>query len=254
MKSGAGRLIGMLMLAGAALAGCTPGTMVAAAIWQMPTRLAVPDDVPNSFSTRTPTATPTATLQPSPTPSPTPSASNTPLVFATPTPLQGLVFDKFAKSLKNGNAKQVVGVYVDTVLALRVIQQPSNNAGYVSPLPGIATYFAMVRQRTGNTGLLAHNYLAGKLFPDLKAGQMVTLIYGDGGTEEYLVEKSEEYQALNPTSPSSSFVNLANGDRLSATSLFNRVYGGSTRTTFQTCITQGADRSWGRLFVIAPEE
>jgi hypothetical protein len=72
--------------------------------------------------------------------------------------------------------------------------------------------------------------------------------------EEYTVSYAEEYQALSPNSPTSNFVNLDTGETLSSTNLFYRVYGGGTRTTFQTCIAQGNEDSWGRLFVIAPLE
>ncbi|PKO01107.1 MAG: hypothetical protein CVU42_01280 [Chloroflexi bacterium HGW-Chloroflexi-4] len=162
--------------------------------------------------------------------------------------------DTFIENLKNGNAGQVVGVYVEDVLSLRVVQQPSSDAAYVSSVPNTATYFAMVRNITGNTGLLAHNYLAGAYFFNLRSGQSVTLIYGDGTTDEYVVSYAEEFQALSPNSPTSNFVNLGSGETLSSTDLFYRVYSGGTRTTFQTCIAQGNEDSWGRLFVIAPLE
>jgi hypothetical protein len=86
----------------------------------------------------------------------------------------------------------------------------------------------------------------------LKPGQSVILIYGDGRSEEYIVSNSDKYQALNPLSPTSNFVSLATGETLTSSDLFFRVYGGGARTTFQTCIAQGSQDSWGRLFVIAP--
>lgn len=182
----------------------------------------------------------------------TPAATSTPL--PTPTPLPPPFFDTLVASLTNGNANQVVGVYVEDLLALRVVQQPASDPAYVSTLPNTATYFAMVTQVTGNTGLLAHNYLAGIYYFDLVPGQVVVLIYGDGRTEEYMVSEMQEYQALNPTSPTSNFVDLSSGETLSSTDLFYIVYGGSARTTLQTCIAQGNEPSWGRLFVIAPLE
>jgi hypothetical protein len=194
----------------------------------------------------------------------TPDATSTPEVTATatatstplptPTPLPPPFFDTLVESLTNGNAWQVVGVYVEDLLALRVVQQPASDPAYVSTLPNTATYFAMVTQVTGNTGLLAHNYLAGIYYFDLVPGQVVVLIYGDGRTEEYMVSEMQEYQALNPNSPTSNFVDLASGETLSSTDLFYMVYGGSARTTLQTCIAQGNEPSWGRLFVIAPLE
>lgn len=200
----------------------------------------------------TPTLTQTPENTATPTETATPVSTATPL--PTPTPLPPPFLDTFIENLKNGNAGQVVGVYVEDVLSLRVVPQPSSDAAYVSSLPNTATYFGMVRNITGNTGLLAHNYLSGAYFFSLRSGQSVTLIYGDGTTDEYYVSYSEEFQALSPNSPTSNFVSLSSGETLSSTDLFYRVYGGGTRTTFQTCIAQGNEDSWGRLFVIAPLE
>lgn len=187
-------------------------------------------------------ATLTATTQPTPTFAPT------------PTPAAAPFFDQFVAAIKNGDATKVVGVYVENVLALKVVQQPSNNPAFVSGVKGVATYFSMVKKQTGNTGLLAHNYLAGVYYYDLVPGQVVVLIYGDGRTEEFTVSDTLQYQALNPTSPTSNFVNVLTGEKLSSTALFTKVYGGNPKTTFQTCIAQGNEPSWGRLFVIAPED
>ena len=196
------------------------------------------------------TATPTITFTPEYTATPVPTSTPIP----TPTPLPPPFLDTFIEKLKNGNAGQVVGVYVEDVMSLRVVQQPSSDPAYVSTLPNTATYFSLVRQMTGNTGLLAHNYLAGTYFFSLRSGQIITLIYGDGNTDDYMVSNSEEFQALSPNSPTSNFVSLSSGETLSSTDLFYRVFGGGTRTTMQTCIAQGNEDSWGRLFVIAPLE
>jgi hypothetical protein len=162
--------------------------------------------------------------------------------------------DTFVAGLENGNGNQVVGVYVENVLSLRVVQQPNSDSAYMSTIMNTATYFQIVHQLTGNNGLLAHNYLAGAYFFNLQPGQEVVLIYGDGRTENYVVSNSEQYQALSPNSPTSDFLNLDTGETLSSTDLFYLVFGGSTRTTFQTCIAQGNESSWGRLFVISPLE
>ena len=178
----------------------------------------------------------------------------TPTLESTLTPLPPPFFDTFVRSLINGNESQVVGVFVEGILALRVVQQPDSNPAYVSSEPETATYFTMVQQYTGNTGLLAHNYLAGLYYFDLLPGQVIVLIYGDGHTEEFVVSDREEYQALSPNSPTSNFVDLESGATLNTTDMFYRVYGGADRTTLQTCIAQGSVDSWGRLFVIALQE
>src|SRR6266487_2693640 len=91
-------------------------------------------------------------------------------------------FADFSKSVQNGDAKTLRGVYVTDVLALPIVQQPVDNAGYVSTTDGVITQFGMA-SKYGNVGLLAHNHLSGKLFSQLTAGQEVRIIYGDGKTE-----------------------------------------------------------------------
>lgn len=157
----------------------------------------------------------------------------------------------FITPLKNGQPGQVVGVYVPQVLALKVAQQPANNLAYVNTSPGYATQFALAA-RYGVTGLLAHNYLSGALFSNLAVGQEVDVVYGDGLIRRYRVLILRHFQALNPTSPTSNFVDLdqKSGAQISYTDLFYQIYTGD-RVVFQTCITANGNTSWGRLFVIA---
>ena len=255
--------INILVILGILLSGCQSSSSASAgptaAAPRPPAETAAPALAPTQTlapsETAAPTATPirsTATLAFTPTSARTPTPRFTATNLPTPTPAAAPFFDTFVKSLINGNKKQVVGVYVEKLMALKVVQQPANDPGFVSTVKETATYFAMVKNYLGNTGLLAHNYLAGIYYFDLQPGQSVVLIYGDGHTEEYVVSKSDRYQAVNPTSPTSNFINLASGETLTSTDLFNRVYGGTSKTTFQTCIAQGNESSWGRLFVIAP--
>jgi hypothetical protein len=205
-----------------------------------------PDEESVVFNSPTPllSETPAFTSAPSATPTQAPTLTPKPPPF----------FDTFVASLMNDNPDQVVGVFVEDVMALKVVQQPASDPGFVSTLPETATYFTMAMQYTGNVGLLAHNYLAGIYYFDLLPGQIVVLIYGDGQTEEYIVSEEQEYQALSPYSPTSSFIDLATGEQLTSNDLFYRVYGGADRTTLQTCIAQGSIDSWGRLFVISLQE
>ena len=68
---------------------------------------------------------------------------------------------------------------------------------------------------------------------------------------DYRVADIREYQALQPNSATSQFVDILTGEKISATQLFKRVYMGSHHLTLQTCIEQGSVDSWGRMFVIA---
>ncbi len=160
------------------------------------------------------------------------------------------VFADFSKTVQNGKATDLRGVYVSDVLAMPVVQQPSNNAGYVSSKDGEVTQFRMASQ-FGNVGLLAHNHLAGKSFPQLAVGQEVRLVYGDGKVETFVVAEVLSYQALQPNSPYSEFRNINDNKKLTAEQMFKRVYFGNRHVTFQTCIEKDGNLSWGRLFIIA---
>ena len=159
-------------------------------------------------------------------------------------------FTDFSKTVQNGQADTLRGVYVPDLLALPIVQQPTGNAGYVSNRDGEITQFNMASQ-FGNVGLLAHNHLSGDSFSKLTVGQEIRLVYGDGKVRYFVVTEILRYQALQPTSPFSSFRNLNGNDTLTAEQMFNKVYRGDHHVTFQTCIAGDGTLSWGRLFVMA---
>ena len=161
-----------------------------------------------------------------------------------------LSFADFNRSVQNGEADVLRGVYVANILALPVIQQPANNHYYVSNRDGQITQFSIASQY-GNIGLLAHNTLSGKLFSQLAIGQEVRLVYGDGHVEYFVIAQILRFQALQPESVSSSFRNLDRNETLTAGQMFNRAYLGDSRVVLQTCIAGEGNTSWGRLFVIA---
>jgi len=162
-------------------------------------------------------------------------------------------FADFSKTVQNGRTADLRGVYVSNVLALPVVQQPSNNAGYVSSRDGEITQFSMASQ-FGNVGLLAHNHLSGKSFSQLAVGQKVRLVYGDGKVETFVVAEVLKYQALQPNSLYSEFRNISDSKAITAEQMFKRVYFGNRHVTFQTCIEKDGNLSWGRLFIIAIPE
>jgi hypothetical protein len=187
--------------------------------------------------TQLPTDVPTPTLEPPPEPTPTATIDR--------------VFDTFVRSVMNGRSDLIVGVYVENILALPVVQQPSSSSAWVSPNDFEATQFVMAFVIAGNVGLLAHNFLAGRFFFDLKPGHIVQLIYGDGSVVEYELTEIKQYQALQPNSVYSDFVDLQTGETVSSTNLFNVVYAGEHHLTFQTCIEREGNSEWGRHFPIA---
>lgn len=156
---------------------------------------------------------------------------------------------EFAGNLQDGE-NILRGVYVDGVMALRVVQQPADDPAFVSSIAGVATQFDMAA-RYNTVGLLAHNFAAGSEFGDMQKGDVIYAIYGNGKMDAYRVHAILRYQALSPTSPTSSFVDLESGEKLSATELFNEVYKGDPHLVLQTCIAHGGESSWGRLFVLA---
>ena len=158
--------------------------------------------------------------------------------------------ENFSASLKNNDKDTIVGVYVENVLALNVVQQPQSNSEYVSLLPNTATQYDLARQ-LGVIGFMAHNNLAGKNFFNLAKDNVVYVIYGDGSTRKYKVVQLDQYQALSPSDTTSTFKNMNSGEVLSASEIFMRYYFGSDQVTFQTCIAQGEISSWGRRFVTA---
>jgi hypothetical protein len=159
-------------------------------------------------------------------------------------------FQDFNESVQNGQADVLRGVYVSDLLALPVVQQPENSPYYVSRRDHEITQFSIASQY-GNTGLLAHNHLSGRLFSQIMIGQEIRLVYGDGRVEHYIVAQLLHFQALQPESITSSFRNLDRNETLTSAQMFNRAYVGEDRLVFQTCIAANGEPSWGRLFVIA---
>lgn len=152
--------------------------------------------------------------------------------------------------VESADADVLRRVYVQGVLDLPIVQQPTGKPYYVSNRSGEATQFSMVSQY-GNIGLLAHNTLSGKHFSDLSIGQDVHLTYQGGRVEIFVIRQILRFQALDPESVSSSFRNVDRNEILSAGEMFNRVYVGSRRLVLQTCIEAEGNVSWGRLFVVA---
>jgi len=162
------------------------------------------------------------------------------------------IFDQFVEDMKNGNADQIVGIWVENILALRVVYQPASDPGYVSTNDDEVTYFLYPWQKAGNHGLLAHNYLAGRYFFNLNVGDIITLVFGDGDYMDFEITEIKEFQALQPDNPYGNFIDLESGEQLTVNNVFIEVYMGDFHTTLQTCIASGIESEWGRQFVLAP--
>jgi hypothetical protein len=159
--------------------------------------------------------------------------------------------EEFAAQVKNGKEDELRGAYAPDLFAFQVVQQPSASPLFVSQAENTLTQFALAADQYDSIGLLAHNYLAGAGFPLLEAGQKLHLIYGDGRVKTFIIRQKLGYQALQPESPKSDFIDLLTGERLSASQLAWKIYNRPGEVILQTCISANGDPSWGRLFVIA---
>jgi len=145
----------------------------------------------------------------------------------------------------------LVGIYVKDKFDYSITPQPSDNPAFVSSKPDAVTEFVLA-SRFGSIGLLAHNTLAGDHLDELDIGSKVILIYSDGISIEYTVNEVRSYQALDPSSPYSSFQSTSQPNQIiSSDQLFMETYGVPDRLILQTCISNDDDDAWGRLFVIA---
>jgi hypothetical protein len=141
-------------------------------------------------------------------------------------------------------------VYAAGVVALKVMKQPPGKYTYVSSLEDTVTLFQSA-MKYGVTGLLAHNYLAGRLFSQLKAGQEVIIIYGKENIRRYQVTEYAWYKKITPNSPTSDLIDLETGENATCVQVFNRFYTGKHRVTFQTCLAGEGIDDYGLMFVIA---
>lgn len=146
--------------------------------------------------------------------------------------------------------EDVSGVYLGKNRFMRVVSQPAGKPEFVSSISGVATRFELP-SRYGNIGLIAHNYLSGKHFLELKQGDSLFVMDGFGRSRRYQVTTVRRYQALQPRSPRSNFIDLDTQEFCSASEVFKRVYMGDHRLVLQTCIERGNIEEWGRFFVIA---
>jgi hypothetical protein len=126
----------------------------------------------------------------------------------------------FIATVYTGQTNTITGLFVDDQFAMDVAQQPSSNPGYISSDENTVTEFRLARDY-GTIGMLAHNYLAGESFYNLSIGQVVYLVFGDGSVQPYTIANVLSYQALQPNSPYSNFVNLDDPEEyLTAADLF----------------------------------
>jgi hypothetical protein len=160
------------------------------------------------------------------------------------------LLNEFIAEVSDGQNGVVRGIYVDGVLALPVFQQPKGDVAFVSDEEGKATEFQSAA-KNGVIGILAHNHLSGVLFYDIKIGQEIVIVYGDGAIKRFVVEDIYQYQRLQRNNLRSDFIELESGERMNSSIVFRRHYRGDERVTLQTCLERDGILNWGLIFVEA---
>ena len=156
----------------------------------------------------------------------------------------------FIDTVKNGSTQQITGIFIDNLLSFPVVQQPSDQPAYVSPIDDQVTQFQSA-SAFGSVGFVAHNTLAGSNFSEINNGELISIIFGDGHYTQYQVIQIRRLQAVQPDNPYSSFIDLSNNQMLTVQEVFYQTYGVKDQLILQTCISSQGINSWGRLFVIA---
>ena len=188
--------------------------------------------------TPTPVAQPAVVAPPGRLPPPAASPADSPEIL------------EFSRRVVNGQPGALCGLYVAGILALRVVQQPADDPGYISSEDGTATQFQKA-DLFDAVGLLAHNTLAGRDFFKLSAGQELILVYGDGRIKHFHVSELADYQRLTLADLRSDFLPLASSQKQTADQVFARFYKQAHRLTLQTCLRRGDIADWGVHFVVA---
>ncbi len=179
----------------------------------------------------------------------------TPTLFSPPTaaPRERVYspeFQRFIDKVANGEEGVIRGVYVPGIFALPVIRQPEGEWAFVSDELGVVTEFQSAA-KNGVTGLLAHNFLSGALYNQLRVGVEVRLVYGNKAVKYYVVEGIYRFQKLTPNSSQSDLFDLSTRRRVTTEEVFNRFYRGKDHVTFQTCLESEGLSNWGLVFTVA---
>jgi len=157
---------------------------------------------------------------------------------------------EFVERVAAGGSDTILGAYAAGHFALRVVQQPTDNAAYISEAPDTLTEFGPARE-TETVVLLAHNFLGGQHFAEMNSGASIALVYADGSLQYLTVTHARRFQALKPESPYSDFIDLDTRQLLTSSELAGEMYTQPGAVVLQTCIEAEGNREWGRLFVIA---
>ena len=87
------------------------------------------------------------------------------------------------------------------------------------------------------------------IFSEIKTGQEMILVYGDGSVQHFQASNIVDYQRLTPTDLKSNFLELASGQQLTADQLFSMYYHKAHHLILQTCILNDGNPDWGVRFI-----
>ena len=145
--------------------------------------------------------------------------------------------EAFRRSVMNGRADQLTGIWVEDVLAFRV------QSGLTSHAPAVKDTFSIYNWawQHGVVGLLIHNYRGGTQLYKLNPGVRIAAIYGNGGADWYVSRGGTWYESNSGSSGgfSGPFRIWSCEDcdfDASVRELHERHYAGNHRLAFQTCV------------------
>ncbi len=165
-----------------------------------------------------------------------PVSGNLNIGLSSPFPANPVSLSLFIQEVTNGAAQEITGLYISNLFSYPVIQQPDNQPAYVSPEADRVTQFQSASS-FGSLGFVAHNTLAGMKFPEINAGNLISVVYGDGHYRQYQVRQIRTLQAVQPNNPYSSFIDLSTHQLLSVEDVFYQTYGVKNQLILQTCIS-----------------
>lgn len=145
--------------------------------------------------------------------------------------------EDFRRGLGNGRSDQIVGVWVEDILAFKVSPGVHSSAPVVRDTAAIYNW----ADDHGVTALLIHNYLGGTRLYHLNPGEKIAAIYGDGGVDWYVVRNGTWYETRHHAH--SGFKgpfriwSCQNCDfDISVRDIRWRHYSGTPHLAFQTCV------------------
>lgn len=145
--------------------------------------------------------------------------------------------EEFRRSVRNGHSDQVLGVWVEGVLAFKVSPGTHNSAPSTRDTAAVYSW----ADDHGVIALLIHNYLGGTRIYHLNPGVKIAVIYGNGGVDWYVVRNGTWYETRNYSHSGfkGPFRIWSCGDcdfDLSVQDIRRRHYTGTPHLAFQTCV------------------